>query len=62
MAVYMKFARPLPAGGAFRIEARDLRSVTGVTRTSQRVFTTPRPVVRPDTGRVRPDTGRLTRE
>jgi len=61
MAVYMKFARPLPAGGAFRIEARDLRSVTGVSRTSQRVFTTPRRVVRPDTGRVRPDTGRLTR-
>ena len=62
MAVYVKFARPLPAGSAFRIEARGLRSVTGAIRTSQRVFTTPRPAARPDTGRVRPDTGRLTRE
>ena len=58
-ALYVKFERPLPPGGSFRVEVKDLRSITGATRTSQRVFTTPR--ARPDTGRVKPDTGRLTR-
>jgi len=57
--LYIKFPRPLPAGTAFRLRADSMRSVTGAVRTSERVFTTPRPVAQPDTGRARPDTGSL---
>lgn len=59
-ALYVKFAQPLRAGSSFRVTATDLRSVTGATRTSSRVFQTPR--ARTDTGRTRPDTGRTSRE
>jgi hypothetical protein len=54
--LYLKFASPLPPGSSFRVLADSLRSVTGAERSSERVFTTPRPA-RPDTG-TRPDTGR----
>jgi hypothetical protein len=54
--LYLKFAIPLPPGSSFRVLADSLRSVTGAERSSERVFTTPRPA-RPDTG-TRPDTGR----
>ena len=59
--LYVKFRQPLKPATSYRITAENLRSVTGATRTSSRVFTTPRPVARPDTGKVRPDTGRTTR-
>lgn len=64
----LKVERPLPPTTSFRLVATDLRSVTGATRTSTRVFTTPRPKpaadstrARSDTGtrRPRPDTGRV---
>jgi hypothetical protein len=55
--LYVRLSRPLPGGSSFRIRADSMRSVTGAVRTSERVFTTPRPVVRPDTGQARPDTG-----
>ena len=55
--LYVKFARGLSPGTAYRITADSLRSVTGAVRTSSRVFTTPRPAPR-DTSRARPDTGR----
>lgn len=52
--LYIKFGQPLRAGTAFRLRADSLRSVTGAIRTSERVFTTPRPAARPDTGRSAP--------
>lgn len=55
--LYLRFATPLPPSTSFRVRADSLRSVTGDVRSSERVFTTPRPA-RPDTGRARPDTGR----
>ena len=55
-ALYVKFRQPLRPGTSYRITADSLRSVTGATRTSSRVFTTPR--ARADTGLARPDTGR----
>jgi hypothetical protein len=61
-ALYVKFPRPLAPGSSYRVTATGLRSLTGVARTSSRVVTTPRPAVRPDTGRTRPDTGRTSRE
>ncbi|HEX6316367.1 MAG TPA: Ig-like domain-containing protein [Gemmatimonadaceae bacterium] len=54
--LYIKFAAPLPPSTTFRLTADSLRSITGATRSSSRVFTTPR--ARADTGRARPDTGR----
>lgn len=55
--LYLKFAQALRPATSYRITADSLRSITGHTRTSSRVFTTPRP--RADTSRARPDTGRL---
>lgn len=49
--LYLKFREPLPPATTLRITADSLRSVTGATRTSSRVVTTPRPATRPDTGR-----------
>lgn len=60
--LYVKFTEPLKPATSYRITADSLRSVTGATRTSSRVFTTPRPSARPDTSKARPDTGRTTRE
>ncbi len=60
-AIYLKFSERLKPSTTYRVTATGLRSITGATRTSTRVFTTPRPA-RPDTGRARPDTGRLSRE
>lgn len=59
--LYVKLRQPLKPATAYRITADSLRSVTGATRTSSRVFTTPRPGARPDTSKARPDTGRTTR-
>jgi hypothetical protein len=56
MVVYLKFRQALRPQSSYRVTADSLRSITGHTRTSSRVFNTPRP--RPDTGRVKPDTGR----
>lgn len=56
--LHVKFRQALRPGTSYRITADSLRSVTGAVRTSSRVFTTPRPAARPDTGRARPDTGR----
>ncbi|HEX6942951.1 MAG TPA: Ig-like domain-containing protein [Gemmatimonadaceae bacterium] len=56
--LYVKFRQALRPATSYRITADSLRSVTGAVRTSSRVFTTPRPAARPDTGRARPDTGR----
>jgi Big-like domain-containing protein len=61
MVLYVKFRQALRPASSFRITADSLRSVTGAIRTSSRVFTTPRPAAKPDTGKARPDTGR-TRE
>jgi len=57
-AIYIRFSQPLTPASTYRVTATGLRSITGATRTSTRVFTTPRVVARPDTGRVKPDTGR----
>ena len=59
--LYVKFKQALKPATSYRITADSLRSVTGATRTSSRVFTTPRPAARPDTVKARPDTGRTTR-
>jgi len=59
-ALYVKFAQPLKPASSYRVTATDLRSVTGATRTSSRVFTTPRP--RTEAPRTKPDTGRTSRE
>jgi hypothetical protein len=56
--LYLRFASRLPPNASFRVRADSMRSVTGDVRSSERVFTTPRPAARPDTGRARPDTGR----
>jgi hypothetical protein len=56
--LYVKFRQALRPATSYRITADSLRSVTGAVRTSSRVFTTPRPVARPDTGKAPPDTGR----
>jgi hypothetical protein len=61
-AVYVKFSQPLTPSTSYRVTATGLRSITGATRTSSRVFTTPRVAARPDTGKARPDTGRTSRE
>lgn len=57
--LYIKFSTPLRPSTTFRITADSLRSITGAVRSSSRVFTTPRPAARPDTGKSRPDTGRI---
>lgn len=67
MAVYLRFAAPLRPATSYRVNTDSLTSVTGARRSSQRVFTTPRPradtgAVRPDTGLGRPDTGPSRRE
>jgi hypothetical protein len=59
--LYVKFRQPLKPVTSYRVTADSLRSITGATRTSSRVFTTPRPAARPDTSKARPDTGRTTR-
>jgi hypothetical protein len=61
-AIYVKFSQPLRPSTTYRVTATGLRSITGATRTSSRVFTTRRVAARPDTGRARPDTGRMSRE
>lgn len=50
----LRVATPLPSGTTFRLDADSLRSITGATRTSSRVFTTS--AARPDTGAARRDT------
>ena len=56
--LYIRFATRLPPNASFRVRADSMRSITGAVRSSERVFTTPRPAARPDTGRARPDSGR----
>jgi len=56
-ALVLTLERPLAAGATYRLRASELRSVTGATRSSERVFTTrPRaaaaPAAKRDTGRV----------
>ncbi|MEO6446358.1 MAG: Ig-like domain-containing protein [Gemmatimonadaceae bacterium] len=41
--VVIVLAQPLKAGTAYRLRAADLRSLLGYTRSSERVFTTPKP-------------------
>jgi hypothetical protein len=48
--LYVKLRQALRPSSTYRLTADSLRSVTGATRTSSRVFTTPR--ARPDTGRT----------
>jgi Big-like domain-containing protein len=59
--LYLKFATALKPGTAYRVTTDSLPSIAGAKRSSSRVFTTPRPAARPDTGAVRPDTGRANR-
>ena len=59
-ALYVKFAQPLRPNTQYRVTGTGLKSVSGMTRTSSRVFTTPR--ARGDTSRTRPDTGQTSRE
>jgi Bacterial Ig-like domain/Carboxypeptidase regulatory-like domain len=55
----MQLERALPPGSSLRLHAADLRSITGATRSSDRVFNTPRPPPPKDTSSVRLDfTGR----
>ena len=53
-AVIIEVVTPLPPGASFRLRSIGLRSVTGATRNSDRVFTTPRPRAKSDTGSVHP--------
>jgi hypothetical protein len=55
--LFLQLAEPLPAGTAFRLRAEDITSVSQATRTSERVFTTPRARPRPDTTAARPAPG-----
>ncbi len=55
--VYLRLPQRLRPNSQYRLTADSVVSVTGATRTSQRIFTTPRPT-RPDTSAARPDTGR----
>lgn len=48
--LYARVDAALVAGTAHRVRVQDVVSVTGATRTSERVFTTARPAARPDTG------------
>ncbi len=54
---YLRLAQPLTPDTLYRLRAEDIRSITGATRSSERVFRTPKAVAKPDTT-VRPDTGR----
>ena len=55
----LKLSRPLAPATSYRLRADSLRSLMGIARSSDRVFTTPRPTApdstkRPDSGGVRP--------
>ncbi|HSA56351.1 MAG TPA: Ig-like domain-containing protein [Gemmatimonadaceae bacterium] len=58
--LYLRVASPLAPGATFRLSADSLRGVSGVTRSSTRVFSTT--AARPDTGASRPDTGAVRRD
>lgn len=59
--LYLKFTAPLTPATSYRVTTDSLPSIAGAKRVSSRVFTTPRPAVRPDTGVTRPDTERRNR-
>ena len=59
--LFIRLLEPLRPETAFRLRAQGLVSVTGATRDSERVFTTPKPAARPDTA-APPDTGRRSRD
>lgn len=59
--LFLRFTQPLVADTNYRLRAVDFVSVTGATRTSERVFRTPKPVARPDSGAT-PDTGSRSRD
>jgi len=54
--LFLRLSAPLVADTNHRLRAIDFRSVTGGTRTSDRVFRTPKPAAKPDSG-AKPDTG-----
>lgn len=64
--VYLEAAQPLPPGASLRLSADSLRSITGATRASTRVFQTPRATAdtaaRPDTGAMRRDSATQRRD
>jgi Bacterial Ig-like domain len=53
----IKLSRPLAPNTSYRLRADSLRSLMGIARSSDRVFTTPHPP-RPDTSKARRDTTR----
>jgi hypothetical protein len=59
--VHVRLAQPMTPDTAYRIRAEGLRSVTGDTRSSERVFTSLRRQALPDTAAT-PDTGRRYRD
>ena len=54
----IRLTKPLTPASTYRLHAEALRSLLGVARSSDRVFTTPRPRTSPDSTRVRPDSTR----
>lgn len=61
--LFLRLTAPLKPATAYRIRADSLRSITGATRSSQRVITTPRPAPRDTSAaRPRPDTGQVIRD
>jgi hypothetical protein len=60
-AIHVRLARALNPDTAYRVRTEDLVSVTGAVRSSERVFTSPRRAVQPDTA-APPDTGRGKRD
>ena len=51
----IRLPRPLAAGASYRLRADSLRSLLGIARSSERVFTTPRAGARRDSLPPRPD-------
>ncbi|HUQ81920.1 MAG TPA: Ig-like domain-containing protein [Gemmatimonadaceae bacterium] len=54
----IRLTRPLATATSYRVRADSLRSLLGIVRSSDRVFTTPRTRTQPDSTRARPDSAR----
>jgi hypothetical protein len=59
--LHLRLTAPLTPDTAHRVRAEGIAGISGASRSSERVFTSPQRAVRPDTS-ARPDTGRRQRE
>jgi hypothetical protein len=60
--VVIRLSRPLAASASYRVRATGMRNLMGRERTSERVFTTPKPPPKPDSTRIRRDTAGVRRD